>query len=458
MAIGTALSHVFPLGSRLNERGHIEIGGCDTVELARDFGTPAYVVAEDDLRARARACVQAGRDAGWEDFQVVFASKAFPCTAVLSLFAQEGLWCDVASGGELHLALNAGLPAERILLHGNAKSEQELEAALAAGVGLIAIDNFDEIERLQSILSRTVHAPSGPAAHVRPGDGPHAARPSPIGESESGQPVLLRATPDVRGDTHEKISTGQADSKFGFSMVDLPLAIERVRAVDGLSLEGIHAHIGSQLLELDPFRREVAALAQIGDGVGGFSIYDLGGGLGVAYTERQRPPEIEEWVGGLVSAAREAGIASDARLLVEPGRALTANAGVTLYTVESVKRNVSTWVAVDGGMSDNLRPMLYGSQYEAHLADRPSDPATATRCVLAGKHCESGDVIVRDVPLDDPRPGDTIVMPATGAYGFAMASNYNGVPRPPVVFCRDGDARVVVRRETVEDLTARDVR
>jgi diaminopimelate decarboxylase len=464
MAIGTALSHVFPLGSRLNERGHIEVGGCDTVELAREFGTPAYVVAEDDLRARARACMQAGRDAGWEDFQVVFASKAFPCTAVLSLFAQEGLWCDVASGGELHLALNAGFSPERILLHGNAKSEAELEAALAAGVGLIAIDNFDEIERLQRILNggqpshaplradsvRPAHAPVGRTVHARSGDGPHAARPS----SKEKIEVLLRATPDVRGDTHEKISTGQADSKFGFSMDDLPAAIERVRRVDGLSLDGIHAHIGSQLLELDPFRREVAALAQIGE----FATWDLGGGLGVAYTERQRPPEIEEWVGALICTAREAGVVSDARLLVEPGRALTANAGVTLYTVESVKRNVSTWVAVDGGMSDNLRPMLYGSQYEAHLADRPSDPATATRCVLAGKHCESGDVIVRDVPLDDPRPGDTIVTPATGAYGYAMASNYNGVPRPPVVFCKDGDARVVVRRESVEDLTARDVR
>jgi diaminopimelate decarboxylase len=424
MAIGTALSHVFPLGSRLNERGHIEIGGCDTVELAREYGTPAYIVAEDDLRARARACVQAGADAGWEDFQVVFASKAFPCTAVLSLFAEEGLWCDVASGGELHLALNAGFPAERVLMHGNAKSVAELEAAVDAGLALTVIDNFDEIERLANILD--------------------SAR----------QAVLLRATPDVRGDTHEKVSTGQADSKFGFSMADLPAAIERVRAVEGLSLAGIHAHIGSQLLELDPFRREVAALAQIGD----FATWDLGGGLGVAYTQEQRAPEIEEWVGALLSAARGAGIAPDARLLVEPGRALTANAGVTLYTVESVKRNVSTWVAVDGGMSDNLRPMLYGSVYEAHLADRVSDPATATRCVLAGKHCESGDVIVRDALLDDPRPGDTIVTPATGAYGFAMASNYNGVPRPPVVFCKDGDARVVVRRESVEDLTARDVR
>ncbi len=238
-------------------------------------------------------------------------------------------------------------------------------------------------------------------------------------------------------------------------MADLPAAIERIRGVKGLALEGVHAHIGSQIMELEPFRREAAALAQIGSDAGGFSIYDLGGGLGVAYTDTQHPPEIEEWVGALVGAAHEAGIAPDARLLVEPGRALTANAGITLYTVESVKRNVSTWVAVDGGMSDNLRPMLYNALYEAHVADRL---AGDTPCVLAGKHCESGDVIVRHALLDDPRPGDVIVTPATGAYGFAMASNYNGVPRPPVVFCKDGDARVVVRRESFDDLTARDVR
>jgi len=480
MATGTALSHVFPLGSRLNEQGHIEVGGCDTVELAREFGTPAYVVAEDDLRDRAHAFVQAGADRGWRDFQVVFASKAFPCTAVLSLLAEEGLWCDVASGGELHLALNAGFGPERILMHGNAKSIVELEAAVAAKVALIAIDNFDEMDRLATIAERrhmrfdeadavrpahapavrTVHVPSGPTVHAPSGTSAHAPMSSSNGEDgpTASQAVLLRATPDVRGETHEKISTGQADSKFGFSMADLPRAIERVRAAEGLRLEGIHAHIGSQLLELDPFRREVAALAQIGElGVGGFSTYDLGGGLGVAYTQEQRPPEIEQWVGALIAAAREAGIPESARLLVEPGRALTANAGVTLYTIEGVKRNVSTWVAVDGGMSDNLRPMLYGSLYEAHLADRPSDPATAARCVLAGKHCESGDVIVRDVALEDPRPGDVIVTPATGAYGYAMSSNYNGVPRPPVIFCRDGDARVVVRRETFEDLTARDV-
>jgi diaminopimelate decarboxylase len=435
MAIGTSLSHVFPLGSRLNERGHIEVGGCDTIELAREFGTPAYVVAEDDLRARARAFAQAGREAGHEDFHVVFASKAFPCTAVLSLFAQEGLWCDVASAGELHLALSAGFPPERILMHGNAKSEAELRMALEYGIGLIVLDNFDEIERLARLLV----------------------------ERES-QEVLIRATPDVRGDTHEKISTGQADSKFGFSMADLPAAIARVREVPGLSLQGIHAHIGSQLLELEPFRREAAALARIGEGVGGFSIYDLGGGLGVAYTEAQHPPEIEVWVSALLGAAHEAGIDPAKRILVEPGRALTANAGLTLYTVESVKRNVSTWVAVDGGMSDNLRPMLYGAAYEAHQADRFDADAVggdglsdATACVLAGKHCESGDVIVRAAMLQDPKPGDVIVTPATGAYGFAMASNYNGVPRPPVLFCKDGDARVVVRRETFDDLTARDV-
>jgi diaminopimelate decarboxylase len=426
MATGTTLSHVFPLGSRLNERGRVEVGGCDTIELAREFGTPAYVVAEDDLRARARAFVQAGSAVGHEDFHVVFASKAFPCTAVLSLFAEESLWCDVASGGELHLALNAGFPPERILMHGNAKSEAELRMALECGIGLIVIDNFDEIDRLARLANGT-------------------------------QSVLIRVTPDVRGDTHEKISTGQADSKFGFSMADVPAAIERVRAVAGVELRGIHAHIGSQLLELEPYRREAEALAKIGDEVGGFSIYDLGGGFGVAYAESQHPPEIEEWVGAVIGAAYEAGIDSGKRVLVEPGRALTANAGVTLYTVESVKRNVSTWVAVDGGMSDNLRPMLYGAAYEAHVADRLADPASAVSCVLAGKHCESGDVIVREALLEDPRPGDVIVTPATGAYGFAMASNYNGVPRPPVVFCKDGDARIVVRRERFEDLTARDV-
>ena len=426
MLTGTTLSPAFPLGSRLNERGRLEIGGCDTVELAREYGTPAYVVAEEDLEARARAFLQAGRAAGQESFQVVFASKAFPCTAVLELFAREGLSCDVASGGELHLALSAGFAAERIVLHGNAKSEAELRMALRR-VGMIAIDSFEEIDRLERLIA----------------DGALADR--------GAQPVLVRVTPDVRGDTHEKISTGQADSKFGFAMADAPAAIARVASVAGLELSGLHAHVGSQLLSVDPFRRAAAELGTLG----AFGVLDLGGGLGVRYTESQPPPpSIEDYVAAVVEAAREAGLAPEQRLMIEPGRALCANAAVTLYTVESVKQNVSRWVAVDGGMSDNLRPMLYGAVYEAHVADRFGG---ATACVLAGKHCESGDVIVREASLDDPRPGDLVVTPATGAYGYALANNYNGVPRAPVIFCRDGDARVVVRRESFDDLTARDV-
>lgn len=422
MPADTALSDVFPLGSRVNERGRLEVGGCDTIELAREFGTPAYIVAEEDLRARARAFLQAGRDAGHEDFHVVFASKSFPCTAVLALFAEEGLWCDVASGGELHLALNAGFAPARIVLHGNAKSEAELRAALQHRVGAIVVDNFDEIDRLKRLLE--------------PG--------------EASQEVLVRVTPDVKGDTHEKISTGQANSKFGFSMADAREAIARLQAIDGLAVRGLHAHIGSQLLDLEPFRREARELASLGE----FPVWDVGGGLGVRYTDSQQaPPPIEEYVGAIVAAAREHGMGAGTRLMIEPGRSLCANAAVTLYTVESVKQNVSRWVAVDGGMSDNLRPMLYGAAYEAHVADRLGG---ATECVLAGKHCESGDVIVRDALLDDPAPGDVIVTPVTGAYGFAMSNNYNGVPRPPVVFCSGGDARVVVRRERFEDLTARD--
>jgi diaminopimelate decarboxylase len=441
MVTGTSLSAVFPLGSRLNELGRLEVGGCDTIELAREFGTPAYVVAEDDLRARARAFVRAGRDAGHDDLHVVFASKAFPCSAVLALFAEEGLWCDAASGGELHLALRAGFAPERIVLHGNAMSEAELRMALRHRVGAIVLDNLDEIERLERLVAE-----------------------GELADRSEGQPVLVRVTPDVSGETHAKISTGQADSKFGFSLAQAGEAIARLQTIGGLSLRGLHAHIGSQLLSLEPFRHGAAELAKLGEGVGGFSIYDLGGGLGVQYTEDQpAPPSIEEYVGAIVDAAHAHGIGSGTRLLIEPGRALCANAGVTLYTVESVKQNVSRWVAVDGGMSDNMRPMLYGARYEAHIADRfliPGSPAGrdgATECVLAGKHCESGDVILREALLADPRPGDVIVTPATGAYGYAMANNYNGVPRAPVVFCRDGDARVVVRRERYEDLTARDV-
>jgi diaminopimelate decarboxylase len=421
MASVQTLSRIYPIGTRVNERGHLEIGGCDVVELAERFGTPAYVVAPDDLAARARAFLEAFRAAGQADFDVVFASKAFPATPVLSLFAREGLGCDVASAGELHLALRAGFEPGRIVMHGNARDEGELRAALDARVGYIVIDNDGDVERLERL---TAGAPQR-------------------------QPVLIRVTPAVAGDTHEKISTGQADSKFGVSLAAAPAVIERVRAITGLELRGLHMHLGSQLHSVEPFRKAIAAIAALGE----FPVYDLGGGLGVAYTDDQQPLSAEEYVGALVDAAREH-LGPGRRLLVEPGRALVAGGGVTLYSVIGVKDNVSRWVSVDGGMSDNLRPMLYGSLYQADIASRLGG---TTRVHLAGKHCESGDVLIRDALLDDPQPGDVLVTPVTGAYGYAMASNYNGVLRAPVIFVGDGEARVVVRRETLDDLHARDV-
>jgi diaminopimelate decarboxylase len=416
------LSHVYPIGSRINDRGHLEIGGCDAVELAQEFGTPVFVVAEDDLRARARAYMR-GLSEFHPDSDVLFASKAFPCTAVYRVLAQEGLSCDVASGGELALALAGGFDPQRIYLHGNAKSLEELEFALDAGVGHIVLDSLHDIERLEQVA----------------------------GARGISQDVLIRVTPDVSGETHAAISTGQADSKFGFGLADAGVAIDRVTDSAHLRMVGLHCHIGSQLLALEPFARAVAALAALGN----FDVYNFGGGLGAAYLENQEPPAIADYVATLVRAAHIA-LGPGKRILIEPGRSLVANSTVTLYTVQTVKRNVSTWVAVDGGMSDNLRPMLYGSKYEAAVANRML--ATGGEiCHLAGKHCESGDVIARDVTLALPIPGDLIVTPATGAYGYAMANNYNGVPRPPVVFCRGGDAHAVVRRETYEDLMSRDV-
>ncbi len=416
------LSHVYPRGTRVNERGRLELGGCDAVELSREFGTPVYVVAEDDLRARARAFVEA-LSARHADFDVLFASKAFPCTAVYRLLAEEGLACDVASGGELALARAAGIDPARLYLHGNAKSVAELREALLAGVGHIVIDSFDEMARLAQVAA----------------------------EAGRRQDVLIRVTPDVAGETHAAISTGQADSKFGFSMGAAREAIARLAKSPSLCLVGLHFHIGSQLMELEPFRAAIRAIATLGD----FPVYNLGGGLGAAYLSDQHPPDIERYVEAIVDALHSE-LGSGKRLLLEPGRALVANSTVTLYTVQTIKRNVSTWVAVDGGMSDNLRPMMYGARYETLVADRALAAAN-TRCHLAGKHCESGDVIVRDALLADPAVGDVVVTPATGAYGYAMANNYNGVPRAPVVFVRDGSARVVVRRETYADLMSRDV-
>jgi diaminopimelate decarboxylase len=415
------LSHVYPMGTSVNERGHLVVGGCDVVDVAREHGTPAYLVAEDDLRARARA-FRTALGARHDDFDVLFASKAFPCTAVMRVLAEEDLGCDVASGGELYLALRAGMDAARIHLHGNAKSDAELRQAREAGVGHVVIDSLEEIDRLAAIVG------SGPP-----------------------QRVLIRVTPGIKPSTHDFISTGQLDSKFGLPLEDARVAIERASSHPALELEGLHVHLGSQIFELAPFRAAVEAVAALGD----FRTYNLGGGLGVAYTSGDEPPSIESYVEAKVSAVHET-LGPDKRILIEPGRSLVANAGLTVYSVVTVKRNVSTYVAVDGGMSDNLRPMLYGSVYEAAIANRMDASDHGELCRVAGKHCESGDVLVHDVHIADPRAGDFLVTPATGAYGYAMANNYNGVPRPPVIFCRDGDARVVVRRETLEDLAGRD--
>jgi len=419
-------SVVLPIGSRVNQAGHLEVGGCDVVEVAEEFGTPAYIYAEDDLRSRARAYREAFERRG-VDGEVLFASKAFPATAAYKLFAEEGLSADVASGGELHVALAAGFDPARIHMHGNNKTDEEILMAARAGIGHLILDSFDEIERAERLLDEPMK-------------------------------VLIRVTPGVKPSTHDFITTGQLDSKFGFGMGDetgAARAIERVLASDKLELVGLHAHIGSQIFELEPYRLAIAALGELaGDWC---RVVDVGGGLGVAYTEDDRPPAIDDYVGVKVDGVREV-FGEGVKMMIEPGRSLVANAGITAYRVGTVKEipGIRTYVAVDGGMSDNLRPMLYGSRYEALIADRPTaEPDSLV--TVAGMHCESGDVIVRDTNLAAPAVGDVLVTPATGAYGHAMANNYNGVTRPPVIFCSGGEARAVVRRETYDDLTARDV-
>ena len=324
------------------------------------------------------------------------------------------------------MALRSGFDPQRVYLHGNNKTEAELRLAIEAGVGHVICDSFDEIELLDSLLDRP-------------------------------QEVLIRVTPGIRAETHSYIQTGGQDSKFGFGLGDglAARALEAVRSSRHLRLAGLHAHIGSQIFELEPYVKAIEALA----GLAGpdCRIINVGGGLGIAYTAADEPPSIDSYVEVKVKGVQRV-FDPMPRILVEPGRSLVGNAGITAYTVGTVKEvaGARTYVAVDGGMSDNLRPMLYGARYEAIIADRADHPAERP-VTIAGMHCESGDVLVQDAVLAAPARGDVLVTPATGAYGYAMSSNYNGVPRPPVVFCRDGDARVVVRRETYDDLMARDV-
>ncbi len=419
-------SAVYPLGSRVNERGHLEVGGCDVIELAAEFGTPLYIYAEDDIRARARSYVDAF-GARTDDFEVLYASKAAPITAIYRLCAGEGLSVDVASGGELHMALRAGFDPARIYLHGNNKTEAELRYAIEARVGHVILDSFGEIARLDEMLDRP-------------------------------QDVLIRVTPGILPSTHSYVQTGGLDSKFGFGLEDglAARAIAEVLAARHLRLVGLHAHIGSQIFELEPYTAAIEALAALAGDEWECRILNVGGGLGIAYTAADEPPSIEAYVDVKFRGVKRV-FDPVPRILIEPGRSLVGNAGVTAYEVGTVKEipGVRTYLSVDGGMSDNLRPMLYGSRYEAIVANRAGE-APDTLATVAGKHCESGDILITDAMLAAPRPGDTLVTPATGAYGYAMASNYNGVPRPAVVFSKGGDARLAVRRETYDDLVLRD--
>jgi diaminopimelate decarboxylase len=422
-----AASPVYPIGSRVNEHGHLEIAGCDVVELAERFGTPAYIYAEEDMRRRAREYLRAFEQRT-DAFEVIYASKALPVTAAYAVMREEGLSVDVASGGELRMALAAGYDPARVHLHGNNKGEDELRYAFESGVGHLILDSFDEIELADRLLDRT-------------------------------QRVLIRVTPGIKPSTHDYVQTGQLDSKFGFGLADglAERAVERVRASKRLELVGLHAHIGSQIFELEPYVKAIEVIAEFCD-ASDFEpeLLNVGGGLGIAYLDSDEPPSIDDYVEVKVRGVQRV-FDPVPGILIEPGRSLVGNAGVTAYRIGTVKEipGVRNYVAVDGGMSDNLRPMLYGSRYEAVIADRAGETPDAL-ATIAGKHCESGDVLIRDIELAAPRVGDVLVTPATGAYGYAMANNYNGIPRPPVVFCREGEARVVVRRETWDDLLARD--
>ncbi|HTT86643.1 MAG TPA: diaminopimelate decarboxylase [Acidimicrobiales bacterium] len=428
-AEGAVGGELLPDTAVVGAAGHLRVGGVDLVALADEMGTPLFVYDEAHLRTRCREAL-----AAWGD-GVAYASKAFLCLAMARLANEEGLCLDVSTGGELHVALVAGVPARRLVLHGNNKSTEELGRAVGAGVGRIVVDSFDEVDRLASLVAGTA-----PAAGGR-------------------QKVLLRVTPGIEAHTHEFVRTGQEDSKFGFGLSSgaAAEAVARLRAVPGVELVGVHAHIGSQIFRVASFADEVETL------VGFFAPLGLeelcvGGGLGVAYVTGETTPSIKDWAETVKGACRRAGLPAGVRVTAEPGRSIVATAGLTLYRVGTIKElpGLRTYLAVDGGMSDNPRPVLYDSGYEAFLPRAP-DAERLRPVRVVGKHCESGDVVVADARVPaDTAVGDILATPVTGAYGYSMASNYNKVPRPAVVFLADGVARVVVRRETEDDLVRLD--
>jgi diaminopimelate decarboxylase len=395
--------------------GRLTVGGCALADVADEFGTPAFVVDEQGLRETAREYLAAFRNRH-PATEVHFASKALPCAPVTRILAEEGLGCDVASAGELAIALAAGFAPAEILLHGNAKSDRDIADAVDAGVGVIVIDGPDDVDRLERLVP-------------------------------SRQKVLLRVNPAVPGVTHAAMDTGSPEAKFGVALEAAPSLLERIAGVPQLELLGLHVHIGSQLLDLDGFGRAAAAIAALGL----YPVYDLGGGLGIAYRPDEQAPSVADYAEATV-AALHTHLDPGARLIVEPGRSVVGRSIVTVYSVVTVKRGALTHVAVDGGMGDNLEPMLYGQRFAPFVldADRPAET-----CELVGHHCESGDVLERGIELATPRVGDRVVVPVTGAYCYSLANNYNGARRPPVVICRDGEARLAVRRETMDDLLAR---
>jgi diaminopimelate decarboxylase len=418
------------------DTGDLTVGGVSVRTLAAEHGTPAYVLDEDDLRARCRdfAAAFAGAD-------VYYAGKSFLCKAVVKIIHEEGLFLDVCTGGELAVALAAGFPAERMGFHGNNKSMAELSRAVEAGVGRIIVDSLDEIDRLTSLANETGKRPS----------------------------VLLRVTVGVEAHTHEFIATAHEDQKFGFSLAGGAAFVAAAKIIDEgvLDLKGLHSHIGSQIFDTSGFevaaRRVLELQAQIRDARGiELPELDLGGGFGIAYTTQDDPStpgDLAKRINKIVDSECELADLRVPRLSIEPGRAIVGPSVFTLYEVGTVKDvdGIRTYVSVDGGMSDNIRTALYDASYSATVAGRTSS-AEPLLARVVGKHCESGDIVVKDEFLPaDVQPGDLLAVPGTGAYCRSMASNYNHVPRPPVVAVRDGASRVIVRRETEEDLLTLDV-
>ncbi|MHC5216297.1 diaminopimelate decarboxylase [Enterococcus sp. LJL128] len=424
--------------AEFNENQHLVIGGCDTTELAETYGTPLFIYDVAHIREKARGFKKTLDELGIKN-KVIYASKAFACLAMYKLLEEENLGCDVVSGGELYTAVKGGMSPENIEFHGNNKLKEELEFALDSKVGTIIVDNFYELELLKELTA---------AKGVQ-------------------QAVMLRITPGVNAETHDYILTGQVDSKFGFDVNSgqAEQAMQRALEIDGLLVKGIHCHIGSQIFSSDGFLVAVEKMLTIlhewkEDFGYTAEILNMGGGFGIQYTEADEPLKPEQFVKAIVESVKGQCARLDyplPELWLEPGRSLAAEAGTTLYKVgaQKVIPDVRHYVAVDGGMGDNIRPALYEAEYTGMLANRVSRETTS-KVAVVGKYCESGDVLIKEIDLPEVVAGDLFAMTSTGAYGYSMASNYNRNPRPAVVFVENGEAKLVIRRETYEDLISLD--